>query len=241
MWRVSERAWKRNGWLFGVVSPLLCIALDPGLFKAGKSDQAWFPSIASFFYAATLTSMIALGIALVRDHISPFCRGILLFGAVLASAMSLILVPFAVILLMSGVMAILGGNLEPFVALVPFGFSPVATAVVYWRYFLRAKKPQTVSASVGSLLGTAFAFLFPVGINLGAGAATSPCMERVVGAPREASASDVRCLQRLAFTTDFAPFVRAYGNTDSTRQAELREVYLAITGRDLERDAVLSD
>ena len=241
MKRTTEHGWKRGGWLFGVVSPLLCIALDPGLFKSGKLGQAWFPSSGSFFYAAVLTSITALGGVLARDHTPHFCRGILLFGALLASAISALVAPLAILLLVSGVAAFLNGDLEPFVALIPFGFTPVATAVIFWRYFLRAEKPDTVSTSLISLAGTAFALLLPVSINIAAGSAASSCMKRVVAAPVEASASDVRCLQRLAFTTDFSPFVRAYWDAGAAGQAELRAVYGQITGRDLERDAVLAD
>ncbi len=241
MRQITEEGWKRSGWLFGVISPVLCIVLDPGLFKSSSLDQPWFPSATGFFYSATLVSMAALGIALVRPHTPPLCRGILLFAALLASAMSLLLVPFAALLLVSGAVTVLEGRPQPFIALVPFGFIPVATATVYWRFFLCAEKPDTVAKSVLSLVGTALAFLLPVGVSIGAGAAASPCMVRVLGAPTEASASDLSCLQRLAFTTDFSPFVRAYWSADPAGQEGLRKVYAEITGRDLERDAILSD
>ena len=218
----------------------MCLFLDPGLFRTSGFTIGMLQSIALFSYGVVAMSMLALVHALVVGMSPPILRGMLFGGALFASAIALVVVPISLLLLAAGIMAALNGELEPTLAFGPAGLTAAGTAVVYWRYFVVANKPTKGSSVVASLVGTAAILVAPAAANVSVRSVAARCMSRVMAAPGGASESDVRCLRRLAFTTDLAPFGFAYERAEAGDQVALAKVYFEITGRDLARDSILS-
>lgn len=134
----SERRWAIAGWIFGVVLPLLCFALDgvlqvlfapgvptdPGIGPMPLLGRAWrLPVVASVGLG-----VFAMGLWLWQRGRSRsfawFAAPLLLYGFGVALTIGIVLIPFSVI----GLLALIG----------LLGFIPFVTAIVFFYWWFRA-------------------------------------------------------------------------------------------------------
>jgi hypothetical protein len=239
---LTSIGWTRAAWAFGVWGPLLCLVLDPGVFRDGAWTAGHLRSIALFVYSLVAMAISALAWVLLCGRAAPFARGVLLAGALFASAVKLVVAPFGVALSAAGLLQILRGKLEIGLVLAPLGVTPLLTSVVFWRYFLRSERPEGIRGSLLSLLGICLTLTVPFALQVAANASTSTSIDRVRTDPEHVAAIDVRRLRAFAFTTNFMPLAFAYhAEVVPTRRTALAAFYLQMTGRDVERDLISAD
>ncbi|MFL6373553.1 MAG: hypothetical protein ACJ73D_02690 [Pyrinomonadaceae bacterium] len=122
----KQRIWD---WTFGVVMPLVCFYFDPLVFREwGGGQGILFPKFQLPVYLVAATSVMAMaawlswGEKLGVMRLPVAC--VMFAGALLASILSVVLFPFS----MLGLMVVIGA----------LGFTPVFTAVIFWRNAARA-------------------------------------------------------------------------------------------------------
>jgi hypothetical protein len=237
--------WKSLGWALGVLGPVLCFAVDPGLFRRGENvGLPWYPvSLAAYLAVAICSSTFAS--VLLTPAVGPARRGVLFAGAVVASLFALLLLPLASMAgLVLAAEATHSGAHTPELQklwLLPLGWMPLGTALVFWRAFARAPARP----------GPAFAFRLAVGALASVSAVAAPisaqslathladrAAQRVAVAPQTARARDLRVLNALAFTSNLDPLVRAWAaSQDPEDKRALADTYKNVTGAPIERAA----
>jgi hypothetical protein len=118
----------------GVIMPVLCLILDPVVFRNLLSiGQTMLGSIRVFGYTSIALGIIALSLwLLLRNHLSwlnAFLAGILFYGAFFALLLGVLILPFSVI----GLLALVG----------VLGFTPFFTSFAFLRNGVRAYRQAT--------------------------------------------------------------------------------------------------
>jgi hypothetical protein len=224
--------------LFGVFAPLLCIIYDPFVFRYSPLittshlvEYRVFAYIGIILGTITLTSWLTFGSRIGYRWIG-FFAGILLFGALFASAGGLLLLPFSVFgLLLYGI-----GLL---------GFIPFVTGFVFLRNGLRALsyKEQMQSFSerrlfwVSIVLGLSMIIAIPIVAQWQTSQIVSQGVQLILSGNDTASEKGVQSL-KSAFWCDNACYkkiVDAYlKEKDETRRTVLAKAYQEITGHSIE-------
>lgn len=229
--------WVILGWTFGVVSPLLCLALDPFVFRSRGNlslGVGLLQPVALFSYVLTGMAVASLVGVLLRRVRGPTVRGILLVGAIFATLMALSLVPLALLTTPVAVQMIVFMGETQFL-LLPLGFTPALTAIVYWGFFRRLRSGPAAQQRLKLISGAAIAIAVPIAAQTAVSAVASDALRRVVASPETIATSDRHLLRIVAFTTTFIPLVVSYeGSSDPARRAALSAVYSELTGRDIE-------
>jgi hypothetical protein len=114
---------------FGVVAPLLCVIFDPLVFQPGVVRPAGlFADYRIFAYTVIFVAITALLVWLVGERAPVHARvlgGIMIFGAVFALVLGLVLLPFSVL----GIL---------FYGIGLCGLTPFITMIIYLRNGRRA-------------------------------------------------------------------------------------------------------
>jgi len=219
---------------FGIVGPLLCFIIDPGVFQ---SDEYMGPGLLndyiSFAYLFSGVEMIVLVVWLVL-RLKPglsngFLGGVLLAGGVFCFAIGAILFPISVIGLMMFFIGILG-------------FTPFLTAFVYFRNGYRGiKKSRTnfdPSIPLSAIsLGCLLAFAGPFAVSKGLDQFVTKSVDDILyGNEQQASkaAQRVRPLSVIS-GSKFDRIVSEYwSQPDLARRERLGRLFKEATGEDIE-------
>jgi hypothetical protein len=131
--------------MFGVMTPLVCLLVDPGIFRTGALGDGgmlgslkWFALIAIPLQILTLIAWLWLGTAF--EPWTAGIAGILLVGGMFAGLIGVVLLPLSLI----GLLVLVG----------MVGFLPFVTAGVFLRNALRALQPARTAVAHGGVHGS---------------------------------------------------------------------------------------
>lgn len=217
----------------GIILPVVCLALDPLVFR----DGGWgfgpllgaFKLLAYAFIAleiAALAAWLALG-----GRAGVWCGalgGAMTAGALFSLVVGVLLLPFTLM----GLVFVIG----------VFGFSPFLTALVYWRNGRRARRESARFLTGGQrrrlpLVAALLALALPAFAQLEVSRLVARTLPDLTGADarRAKSAADTLELVGLIAEVDLDPVVREYSKeTDAARKERLAFAYSVVTGRDIE-------
>ncbi len=207
--------------LLGIVLPLVCLALDPIVFKAGFGAPM-MPTLRIAAYALISLSMASLAAWLsLRRLPSLFC-GFLGAGCVFASGLGIILLPMTFM----GLLAFIG----------ILGFSPFLTAAIYWHCARQAR--ETAGARFKPLVAVlAFFLLFsvPVGVQAYIAHLTDRSIALLASDRDESVEEGIQRLEWLGPLFDPDTLVWRYSEAKSQPDRErVAKAYKTLTGGDIE-------
>ena len=107
--------------LFGGLTPLLCLILDPGLLRQGSISYEPFLNCSVYVHAEIAIGLTLLGFFLAFQRASPILAGALLGCGTFCLLLGLLLLPLSILALITEV---------PTVVL---GFTPILTGFVFMR------------------------------------------------------------------------------------------------------------
>jgi hypothetical protein len=210
---------------FGIVLPLLCLYLDPIVFRA-----SWGQPVLGD-YAIAGGGAIALGLLslcawLALRQAPALFAGLLTGGAIFAALLGLVLFPLSLM----GLSMLIG----------VLGFTPFATAFVFWRNAVRAYRQASAgSASRRYLLlamGLGMSCVGPWAAQSYVNQELSRATAMVLSADPADAAHGVAILRRYRFFANLDQMVIAYeGERDASRRERLAHSYRDITGEEIER------
>lgn len=183
----------------GAAGPLLCLVLDPLVFKGGDEHGPIFGQVWVFGYSFIAVEILVLLLWLVvRERLGAFSAvvaGTLLVGTVFAGGLGLALLPLSV----AGLMALIGA----------LGFTPFLTASVYFYNGLLALRSARSRVRPGFMaplfaLGVVLAIALPYSIQSGVQRGWRAAIRRLAD-------GDVAAVKRAQF---FGRFVYDGGEDD---------------------------
>lgn len=220
---------------FGVVLPVVCLALDPIVFRSSDAllSPIGSPVLGAYRvvgYSATVVGIASLLIWITLRRPAGVLAGSLAGGAAFALGLGLILLPFTLI----GLFFIVG-----VLGLVPFG-----TAWVFVRSALAAWRAARHRAATGwAVVGFLVACGLPWALQAVTWSAVRSATERATSTDPGEAERGVKQLSRLRFVTDADELVWAFEREqDPDRRRRLADAYRRVTGGELEsRLAILRD
>lgn len=152
---------KRFDWIFGVIMPVLCFVLDPGIFRGGIYKGALLGTFKPSAYLLSFVLVMAMSAWLLwGGHFkifNVFLSGLLAIGGLVSLAIGIIISPFSVI----GLLIIIG----------VLGFVPLLTSFVYLRAAMKSfnlarpfLKPSALTGAF--VLSVSSSLTIPMLINL---------------------------------------------------------------------------
>jgi hypothetical protein len=210
----------------GILLPIVCMVLDPFIFRVGLGGGAMFGSYAIAARLMIGLSILGLSIWLAFRRPAAIMAGTLGAGAAFALGLGAVLVPYS----LYGLMIVIG------VA----GFSPFLTGFVFLRNAVRAhaQARERHGRNVTGLV-TAVAFVLAVGLPLtlqkAAQREVAVAIRSVLAADEPATAHALARLRSLGWLTETDAIVWAYQREgDRERQGRLSKFYRSLTGRPIE-------
>lgn len=218
---------------FGIVMPIVCLVLDPGILRGGLLGDASVSPVplrghAIAAYTSILPGVVLLAAWLGWKRAPLFFAGPLFFGGLVALAIGIALLPLSIPMSIA-LIGLLG--------LVPFG-----TAAAFFRNGARAFRAACagrspwIAATVALAMGAATAAL-PVAAQLTLNARTQAALDaaHVDDPKREAEA--VAGLKPFAWAADPQRFVKAsLATADTATRQRLARIWNATTGEELRTD-----
>jgi len=222
--------------VFGLLMPLFCFYLDPGIVRGGFSTPLGELNI--FIYAFSGIAISALSIWLVFGQrmrsLTVGLGGVLLAGAVISASIGVMILPLTLI----GILFVIG-----LLGLVPF-----ITGFVYLRNGMRAIAPSNPAASRWPRVAVAvFSALIAIGLPATAQwRVTEAVKQSITEILDENSVSidvPVARIKRLHLVVDIDRIVGEYEKeTNTVRKERLARAYNGITGEEIEtRLRILKD
>jgi hypothetical protein len=231
---------------FGVLMPIICFYLDPGIIGISISEMSWMPPVShdSFLrlnvlvYTLSGLAILTLSVWLTIGHRAKssggIFGGILLAGAVTSFVIGVVILPLTIM----GLLFIIG----------ILGFVPFITAFVYLRNGVKAirrgSSALSRSALIAAILSSAVLIsALPVVAQWEVNHIVVQSVNEILGEDPLAAAGAVRRVKYLRWITDTDRIVRAYQEESANERRErLARAYKEITGEDIEmRLAILND
>jgi hypothetical protein len=221
---------------FGVVLPVVCLALDPVVFRSSNAllSPIGSPVLGAYRvvgYSAAAIGMASLLIWLVLQRSAGLMTGLLAGGAAFALGLGVVLLPFTLI----GLFVVVGA-----LGLVPFGTAWVFArqAQAAWRA-AAAYRAATAWAAAGFVVACGLPWMLQA---LTWEAVRSATELAASNDPGEAERG-VEQFSRLWFATDADDLAWAFARErNSDRRQRLADAYRRVTGGDVERRlAILRD
>ncbi len=236
-WRRQFLPSRTNGQLifdvsFGVVAPIVCFIFDPIVFQSGSLPGPLLPSYQTFVYMFSGFQILLLCFWILRGAGPRFTNvlmgGALFSGGIVCVVLGFLLAPFSLL----GLMLLVGA----------LGFTPLITAMVYFRNGWRAlsaqsNKPYLTPVS-GFVCGLLLSLSVPAAVSIRVRAVASRSVDEILNTQADKDAS--RAAQRLALLkfvdrADVDRIVNAYAAESTARRKEiLKTYYRQITGEDIE-------
>lgn len=215
--------------VFGLLMPLICFYLDPGIVRGARS--APFGEFSIFIYAFSGLAIIALFIWLAFGprllSSNAIFGGVLLAGATISFSIGVMILPLTLI----GILFVIG-----LLGLVPF-----VTGFVYLRNGVRAIGPgRPATFRVSRVATVVFAAVIAIGLpGVAQWTVTRMVKQSIAEILDQNSASidaPVARIKRLHLVVDTDRIVREYENEANTvRKERLARAYKEITGEEIER------
>lgn len=217
--------------VLGIALPVFCLILDPYVFRSGFGEPL-LGGYRGFASGAIGLGFFSLAVWLSIRKPSALLAGLLAGGALFALLLGLVLLPFSAV----GLLLVIG----------ILGFSPFATAFVFWRNAVRAFPrpwPGRTAVKAVAVLGLTLAWAGPWAAQRYVTHEVSQAFEMVQSDDPTAAQHGVAVLKRLWVFADFDRLVTEYeSEADQGRRARLAGAYRELTGLEIEhRLAVLRD
>ncbi len=222
--------------VFGVLMPLCCFYLDPGIVRRGFSTPLGELSI--FIYAFSGFAILTLSIWLVFGHrmrlLTAMFGGVLLAGAVISFSIGVIILPLTLI----GILFVIG----------VLGLVPFITGFVYLRNGVRAIDPASLRATGSSrvaivVFSAAIAVALPGAAQWRISETVRQSIAQILDENVASIDEPIAKIKRLHVVVDTDRLVRAYEKEEApVRRERLAHAYKEITGQEIEkRLRVLND
>ena len=218
---------------FGMLVPLVCLHLDPTVFRSGGAgDTGLLVPFRILGYAEIAFSMVALAYFLFRRRASALLSGILLGSATFSVFLGVAILPLTMI----GLVVLIG----------ILGFAPFVTGFVYTRNAWRCRQPSSAQNSrlrsrLAAGLGLILILGIPAGLQATASHLVNGALARLENGSDQEFEPALHTLRCTAYDSDRLAF--AYQETkDEKRRARLARAFHELTGQSVEaRLAQLSD
>lgn len=219
--------------IFAVVLPVLCLAMDPLVFKG---DSFGSPLLQDYQLLAYIVCTIEMGLFLTWRtfrrplvEFAPVFAGAFFAGAVFSAFIGVFLLPYSVI----GLMFLLLGAL---------GFTPFLTALVFLRNGVRALRANVDNSTIPYRLAVAtLSAVLVMGLPFLASIQVERAISASVDTLVAGNVTDAEAAEARLKWFRFIPFkhrgqiASAYSlESDPTKRDVLRRVYKNITGEDIE-------
>jgi hypothetical protein len=211
-------AQRRFDLIFGIVAPVVCVLLDPAIFRPFAGGSWFLRHLRLLAYLEIAISLAALAYYQLTNRASSFLAGALCGGAVFAFALGAAIFPMTLI----GMLFLIG----------VFGLTPFFTSFVYLRNAVRCWRVCEARSSrpvgmVPAICGFILILAFPTGVQK----AVFHYGDRALNAVQSDSdfPKAVRTLKWLHYDTDEIAFTYQKTN-DAAKRERLARAFVAITG-----------
>jgi hypothetical protein len=218
---------------FGIAVPILCLYLDPVVFRSFGTGQAPLLSHLRLFSHAEITlGIAALAYYLIMQRASLLLTGVLLGSSLFSIALGIAILPLTLV----GLLIVLGA----------LGLTPFVTSFVFLRNAVRSwRQSSTTTPRIPALLHTGLGLLLILGIPAAFHASVSNLTHRALVVLQSGSEQDftdsVHTLKWLHYDTDDLA-VAYQKNTDTAKRERLSRAFTDLTGGSIQdRLAQLSD
>jgi hypothetical protein len=124
--------------LFGGLTPLLCLILDPGILRQGSiPDEPLLENWSVYVHTEIAIGLVLLGFFLAFQRASPILAGALLGCGTFSLLLGLLLLPLSMLALIE-------------VPIAVFGFTPILTGLVFMRNACRCCRVSLQSCASAS-------------------------------------------------------------------------------------------
>lgn len=212
--------------LFGIILPAACFLFDPIVFRTNGYGEPLGGAFKPFAYVLSFVSIMSLLAFMLWGKnlkwVNGFLTGLFAVGAIISLTIGIVLFPFSLL----GLTVLIGA----------LGFTPLFTALVYWRNAVRAYKTGLPELGVQLLtrmlvLAGMFAVILPALLNV----KIQKGLETMqTGDPGEIR----RTARQLKYVAPLVDFSRLHTNYDSVgKRSEseenqaLAESYEMLTGK----------
>jgi len=222
--------------VFGIVMPLLCFYVDPGILSAERlvarrGPIPVFSGWTFFIYAFSGLAIVALILCMgLRNRATPSVRaglgGVLLGGAALSFAIGVVILPLTII----GILLVIAS----------LGLIPFFTGFVYLRNGVRAsgigspevnRTPRVATAVVVALLALGLPGIAQWKIN----SSVKESIAQILDPNTESIDAPLARIKRFHSFVDTDRILHQYeSETNPARQERLGRAYKEITGEDIE-------
>jgi hypothetical protein len=218
---------------FGIVLPIICLWFDPIVFRS-PFGGALLGKYAVVGGIAIGLGFVSLTTWLLLRRSPALFAGLLCGGAIFATLLGIVLLPYSVI----GLLAVIG----------VLGFSPFATAFVFWRNAVRAyhKAREGISPVLRwmfVIVGLLITCGGPWAVHGYVSHELSQASEMILSPDQAEVAHGIAVLKRFQPIVNLDEMVIAYeAEKDASRRQRLAAVYKELTGVEIEhRLAILRD
>lgn len=219
---------------FGVAAPILCVLMDPGVFRwGGLPGTSRLTHFQVFAYLEIGICIAALSFYLLTRRASAFLAGILFVGSVFSFAVGIIILP----LTLMGILVLIG----------VLGLTPFFTSYVFLRNARRcwsqSVQKRVPTAIITAMSAAVLALMVPLGVQFETVRITGRAMGTLQTGSEQEADHAIRTLKFARFAIDTDELAITYGNTADKKQRErLARAYQEITGARIEdRLTTLSD
>lgn len=219
--------------LFGIAMPIVCLVLDPFIFRGSGGGSPLSPYAMAAYIAMGL-AMATLAWWLATGWLPSLTAGVLAGGATFATVLGCVLLPLSI----AGLAVVIGA----------LGFTPLVTAFVYWRNAaraLRAARTNWPAKKIGFVAGCGLALwlALPIGLHVGAKRSVSYAIAAVASDDTARRERGIELLHWLRWTGDVDRLVFAYEREqDADRRQRMANAYSELTGESIDdRLAMLRD
>ena len=224
----STESQRKFDWVFGVVLPVICFALDPIVFKSGFGEQALLGVLKPFAYVLSFISVMAMSAWLIwgakLKWLNGFLAGLFAVGSIISLGVGIVLLPFSLL----GLFLLIG----------ILGFTPLFTSIVFLRNALRAFHTAKPFLERGVLLNSfmlsaVFSLCLPTVLNL-----------QIYKALNEINYGDAQTVRAQAAKLKYVaplvdsgvllkPYKQCAIKRDEEKKAALAEAYRELAGKNI--------
>jgi hypothetical protein len=206
--------------LVGIVLPIICVLLDPAIFRSFAGGSWFLKHLRLFAYLEIGFGIVALLYYMLTRRASAFLIGVLSANAFFAFVLGIAMLPMTLI----GLLFVIG----------IFGLTPFFTGFVFLRNAARSWRQCSSRDSRGpAALPLALGFVLVLAVPVIFQSASFHYGNRAIVALQTGSDQDfnhaVRTLKLVHYDTDELAFTYQKTN-DATRRARLARAFTAITG-----------
>lgn len=211
--------------VIGILLPVVCIILDPIVFRSGDFGAAILGAYRVAGYGLISLSAIALTLWLSLKRLPSLFSGILSAGCFVAFGIGLAIFPMSLIGLFLGIGVL--------------GFIPFLTALVYWQVAVQTREAagSNYRASIATL-GFLALLATPISLQFYVSNVMAVSITSLADGTEQDVEDAINQLTKLGPLVDTDKLVWSYLNSHSSIEKErLSDAYNELTGDDIEENA----